>query len=57
MFTLNSKNYLCIVDYHSKFPIVIKAEDSLILVFKVIFSEFGFAKENNVRHRWQFYFR
>ena len=41
MFTLYNKNNLCIVDYHSKFPIVKKAEDmaadSLILVFKVIF--------------------
>ena len=27
MFTLNNKSYLCIVDYHSKFPIVKDAED------------------------------
>ena len=26
MFTLNKKNYLCIVDYHSKFPIVTRAK-------------------------------
>ena len=43
MFTLNNKNYLCIVDYHSKFPIVKRAEnmsaESLIIVCKVIFSE------------------
>ena len=41
MFKLNSKNYLCIVDYHSKFPIVKRAEDvsaeSLIIAYKVIF--------------------
>ena len=24
MFTLNNKNYLCIVDYHSKLPIIKK---------------------------------
>ena len=22
IFTLNNKNYLCIVDYHSKFPVI-----------------------------------
>ena len=27
MFTLNNKNYLCIVDSHNKFPIVKMAED------------------------------
>ena len=45
MFTLNKKHYLCIVDYHSKFPIIKKAEDlsadSLILTCKVIFAEYG----------------
>ena len=44
MFTLNNNNYLCIVDYHSKFPIVKRAEDmtaeSLVLACKVIFSEY-----------------
>ena len=30
IFTLNNKNYLCIVDYHSKFPIVKRAEDMSI---------------------------
>ena len=48
MFTLNN-NYLCIVDYHSKFPIVKKAEDmstdSLILACKFIFSEYGLPKK------------
>ena len=61
MFALNNKNYLCIVDYYSKFLIVNKAEemsaDSLILACKVIFSRFGFAEENNVRCWCQFYFR
>ena len=41
MFTLNNKNYLCIVDYHSKFPTVKKAEDisadSSIVACKVTF--------------------
>ena len=48
MFTLNDKYYLCIVDYHSKFPIVKRAEDmsteTLILACKVIFSEYGLPK-------------
>ena len=48
-FTLNNKNCLCIVDYHSEFLIVQKAEDlstdSLILAYEVIFSEFGLPKE------------
>ena len=42
MLTLNNSYYLCIVDYHSKFPIVKRAEDmsaeSLILACKAIFS-------------------
>ena len=45
IFTLNYTNYLCIVDYHIKFPVVKKSEDmsvdSLILACKIIFSEFG----------------
>ena len=49
MFTLNNKNCLCIVDYHSKFPIIKKAEDlstdSLILAHKIIFSEYGLLKK------------
>ena len=49
MFTFDNKNYLCIVDYHTKFLIVKKAEDmspdSLILACKVIFSEFGLPKK------------
>ena len=49
MFTINNKNYLCIVDYHRKFTRVKKVEDmsadSLILACKVIFSEFGLPKK------------
>ena len=49
MFILNNKNYLCIVDYHSKFPIVKREEDmsaeSLILACKVIFSEYRLPKK------------
>ena len=49
MFTVNNKHYLCIVDYHSKFPIIKKAEnlsaDSLILTCKVIFVEYGIPKK------------
>ena len=45
MFTLNNKQYLCIVDYHSKFPIIKKIKDlsadSLILTCKIIFAEYG----------------
>ena len=45
IFSINSKNYLCIIDYHSKFPIIKKPEDlsadSLILTCKIIFSEYG----------------
>ena len=45
IFLLNKKNYLCIVDYHSKFPIVKRLEglsaESLITKIKVIFSEYG----------------
>ena len=52
MFTLNNNNYLCIVDYCSKFPIVKRAEDmsaeSLIIACKVIFSEYGLPKKDNV---------
>ena len=48
-FTLNNKHYLYIVDYHSKFPIIKKTEDlsadSLILMCKVIFAEYGLPKK------------
>ena len=49
MFTLNNKNYLCIVDCHSKFPVVKKAEDlstdSFKLACKIIFSGCGLPKK------------
>ena len=44
MFTLHNKNYLCIVDYHSKFPVIQEMEDlsadSLILTCNIIFAEY-----------------
>ena len=44
-FTLNNKNYLCIVDHHSKFPVVKRMEglstENLIAKAKVIFAEYG----------------
>ena len=49
MFNLNNKHYLCIIDYHSKFPIIKKTEDlsegSLILTCEVIFAEYGLPKK------------
>ena len=48
-FQLNKKNYLCVIDYHSKFPIVKKIKglsaDSLISTFKVVFSEYSITKK------------
>ena len=49
MFTLSNKNDLCIVDYHSKIPIMKKAvhmsADNVILAYKILFfSEFGLPK-------------
>ena len=45
IFQLNNKNYLCIVDYHSKLPVVKKIEglsaDSLVLALTVVFAEYG----------------
>ena len=45
VFHFNNKNYLCIVDYHSKFPEVKWMEglstDNLITTAKVIFAEYG----------------
>ena len=49
MFTLNNKHYLCIVDYHSKFPVIKKTEDlsgyNLILMCNIIFAEYGLPKK------------
>ena len=48
IFQLNNKNYLCIVDYCSKFPVVEKIEglstDSLISALKHVFAEYGIPK-------------
>ena len=45
MFQLSNKNYLCIVDYHSKFLVIKKMEglsaESLITAVKIIFVEYG----------------
>ena len=57
MFTLSNKNYLCIVDYHSKFPIIKMVDgmspESLILASKAILSEYGSPKDN-VWCKWHF---
>ena len=49
MFTLHKRSYLCIVDYHSKFPVIKTTEDisadSLILTCKIIYSEYGLPKK------------
>ena len=45
IFHFNNKNYLCIVDYHSKFPVIKRLEglstENLIATGKVIFAEYG----------------
>ena len=45
IFHLNNKNYLCIIDYHSKFPVIKRMEglstESLIATIKVIFAEYS----------------
>ena len=42
--TDNSEHCLCIVDYHSKFPVIKQVKglsaDSLINIFKITFSEY-----------------
>ena len=49
LFALHNKNYLCIVDHHSIFPVIkmIKdlSADSLILAFRIIFLEYGLPKK------------
>ena len=44
IFHLNNKNYLCIIDYHSKFPVIKRMEglsaEHLIATIKVIFVEY-----------------
>ena len=45
VFHFNNKNYLCIVDYHSEFPVIKRLEglstENLIPTAKVIFTECG----------------
>ena len=49
IFHFNYKNYLCIVDYHSKFPVVKRLEglsaESLITTTKVIFTKYGISQK------------
>ena len=49
MFTLDNKQYLCILDYHSKFPVIKKTEDlspnNLVLTCKIIFAEYRVPKK------------
>ena len=49
IFTIKNSILLCIVDYHSKFPIVKKgdglSEGNLIRVAKIVFVEFGLPKK------------
>ena len=45
VFHFNNKNYLCIVDYHSKFPVIKRVErllaKSLVNTVKTIFAKYG----------------
>ena len=45
IFQLNNKNYLCVVDYHSKFPVIKRMDGlsaaNLITTVKIIFAEYG----------------
>ena len=47
VFHFNNKNYLCIVDYNSKFPVIKRkrmeglSTENLITTAKVIFAEYG----------------
>ena len=45
IFHLNNKNYLCVVDYHSKFPVIKRMEglsaENLTATIKNIFAEYG----------------
>ena len=49
MLSLYNKHYICIVHYHSQFPIIKRTEglsaDSLILVCQVIFAEYPLPKK------------
>ena len=66
VFHFNNRNYLCVIDYNSKFPIIKRLEglsaDNLINTVKIIFTEYGIpwkilsdAGTNFVSDRlWQF---
>ena len=45
VYHFNNKYYLCIVDYHSKFPVIKRLErlsaESLVNTVKIIFAEYG----------------
>ena len=45
VFHFNNKNYLCIIDYHSKFHIIKRLDglsaENLITTTKVIFTKYG----------------
>ena len=45
IFHFNNKNYLCLVDYNSKFPVIKRLEglsaENLINTIKIIFAEYG----------------
>ena len=45
MFQLSNKNYICIVDYHIKFPVMKRMEElsaeSPIAAVKIVFAEYG----------------
>ena len=49
LFTINNSNFLCVVDYHSKLPIVRKAgalsAGSLNTCCKIIFAEYEVSKK------------
>ena len=48
MLTLHNKNYLCIVDYHSKFPVIRKMQDlsadGIMLTSRITFAEYRLPK-------------
>ena len=49
VFHFNNRNYLCIVDYHSKFPVIKRLDrlsaESLVNTVKIIFAEYGIPKK------------
>ena len=49
IFHFNNKNYLCVVDYNIKFPIIKRLEglsaENLIKTIKIIFAEYGIPQQ------------